>query len=331
MSTDRSPLDLQAENDSLRARVAALEEEARALREARDRALRVADLAPVLIYLYDLVEQRNVYANRQLAEGLGYSAEEILRMGDAVLPMIMHPDDLATMPAHIGRLFASADGEVLEVAYRCRRPDGEWRWYLSRDTCFSRDPNGKPQVFLGVVDDITAQRRAEEEVRHQAEELERRAEALLHRDRERVKLQEQVITAQAEALRELSTPLVPIADGVIAMPLVGAIDVVRSQQILEALLSGISARQAQVAIVDITGVREADAQVADGLLRAARAAGLLGAEVVLTGIAPAVAQALTEIGADLGRTVTRGTFQAGIAYALGRTGRRSASGGRSAR
>lgn len=312
---------IQAENEALRARVAALEEDARALREERDRARRIADLSPVLIYLYDLVEQRNVYANRQLAEGLGYSVEEIRRMGDAVIPAIMHPEDLAAMPAHIGRLLTAADGEVHEVIYRCRRPDGEWRWYLSRDICYARGEGGVPRVILGVVDDITARRRAELETEHQAEELERQAALLEARDRERSALQEEVIAAQRAMLRELSTPLVPIADGVITMPLIGAIDAARAQQILETLLEGISARQAQLAILDITGVREVDAQAAEALLRVARAAGLLGAEVVLTGIAPAVSRALVEIGVDLGQTVTRGTLQDGIAYALGRPGK----------
>jgi anti-anti-sigma regulatory factor len=102
-------------------------------------------------------------------------------------------------------------------------------------------------------------------------------------DLETVELKEQVIAAQQAALRERSTPLVPIADGVLAMPLVGTVDNVRASEILETLLQGISERSAHTAILDITGVRAVDAQTANALVGAARAARLLGARVVLTG------------------------------------------------
>ena len=130
-------------------------------------------------------------------------------------------------------------------------------------------------------------------------------------------LQQQVIDSQQATLRELSTPLVPIADGVVAMPLVGTIDSQRAQQIIETLLEGISQRQAETAILDITGVKVVDTHVAQALLRAAQAAALLGAQVILTGIQADVAQSLVQLGADLNRIVTRSDLQAGIAYALG--------------
>ena len=326
MSSDVANADpIEIELAGLRARVAALEAENEVLRAERDQARRIADLAPAIIYLYDLVDQRNVYANRQLAETLGYSVDDIQRMGSAVLPTIMHADDLATMPEHTAELLAAADGEVLDVPYRCRRPDGQWRWYVSRDSVFARNEDGTPRIILGLIDDITERRRAEDELRLQEHEILRQAEELRRGDEERAALQEQVIQAQRAALRELSTPLVPIADRVLAMPLIGDIEPDRAQRILEVLLEGITAHQAQVAILDITGVRDVDAQVADALIRVAKAAALLGAEVVLTGIAPAVAQALTALGADLGTTVTLGTLQAGIAHALERTSARPRS------
>lgn len=130
------------------------------------------------------------------------------------------------------------------------------------------------------------------------------------------KLAEQKIDAQAIVLAELSTPLMPIADGVIVMPLVGAIDSRRAQQIMEALLEGINTQQAEIAILDITGVKVVDTQVASALLRTARAAELLGAHVILTGISAEVAQALVHLGAGLGGVITRSNLQSGIAYAL---------------
>jgi len=130
------------------------------------------------------------------------------------------------------------------------------------------------------------------------------------------KLREQVIAAQQEALRELTAPLMPLGEGTLAMPLVGAIDGTRAQRILEELLRGISERGARHVIVDITGVKVVDAEVAQGLVQAAHAARLLGAEVILTGIRSAVARALLEHGADLGGIVTRSTLRAGVAHVL---------------
>jgi anti-anti-sigma regulatory factor len=85
---------------------------------------------------------------------------------------------------------------------------------------------------------------------------------------------------------------------------------------MDSLLQGIAANHAQIAIIDITGVPVVDSQVADALVRAARAVRLLGARVVLTGIRPEVAQTLVGLGIDLSGIVTRGSLQSGIAYAL---------------
>lgn len=139
-------------------------------------------------------------------------------------------------------------------------------------------------------------------------------------ERERTEMQEQIIAAQQATLRELSTPLMPIADGVIAMPQIGAIDTMRAQQIMETLLNGVAEYRAQVAIIDITGVKVVDTQVAGALVRAAQAARMLGAQVVLTGISPEIAQTLVHIGAELRDMTTRATLQEGIDYALKRRG-----------
>lgn len=135
-------------------------------------------------------------------------------------------------------------------------------------------------------------------------------------ERERQAMQEQIIQAQQAALRELSTPLMPIADGVVAMPIIGAIDTMRAQQIMEALLQGIAEHSADIAILDITGVKVVDTQVAGALVRAAQAARMLGARVVLTGISPEIAQTLVHIGAEMREMVAKPTLQQGIAYAL---------------
>jgi rsbT co-antagonist protein RsbR len=137
-----------------------------------------------------------------------------------------------------------------------------------------------------------------------------------HAQAEHTRLQEQIIEMQEAALRQLSTPLIPITDQVMVMPLIGTVDSQRAQAVLETLLTGVATNRARVVILDITGVSVVDAEVANGLLRAASAVTLLGAQLVLTGIRPEVAQTLVGIGADLGGVITRGTLQSGIAWAI---------------
>jgi rsbT co-antagonist protein RsbR len=159
-----------------------------------------------------------------------------------------------------------------------------------------RDKQSKEPLGIAcVARDITEQKRAEAE---------------------RIALQEQVIEAQRAAIRELSTPLMPLSDGVVAMPLVGTIDSGRAQQIMETLLEGVAEHQARIAILDITGVQVVDTQIANALVQAAQAVRLIGANVILTGIRPDVAQTLVHLGVDLSHLVTRGSLQSGIAYAL---------------
>jgi rsbT co-antagonist protein RsbR len=160
-----------------------------------------------------------------------------------------------------------------------------------------RDKHGKPESLISILRDMTDQHLAEQE---------------------RTAFQQQIIETQQVALRELSTPLIPIADGVVLLPLIGTIDTSRAQQVLETLLEGISRQQAEIAILDITGVRVVDTQVANALLRSAQAAQLLGATVVLSGISAEVAQTLVGLGIDLSSIHTRSTLQSGIAEALSR-------------
>jgi len=134
--------------------------------------------------------------------------------------------------------------------------------------------------------------------------------------REESKRQEEQLRAQEALLRELSTPLIPVSDDVVVMPVVGALTEARAGQMRGALLDGITAHRARVAILDVTGVPCVDGKVAEALLYAVRSARLLGAEVVLSGIKPAAAQALVRIGADFSGIVTRATLKDGIAHAL---------------
>jgi anti-anti-sigma regulatory factor len=105
------------------------------------------------------------------------------------------------------------------------------------------------------------------------------------------------------------------------MPLIGAIDSRRSQQVLETMLSGVAAAKAHSVILDITGVPVVDTQVASAIIHAAQAVKLLGAQVVLTGIRPEVAQTLVGLGADLSGISTQSNLERGIAWAMQRSNR----------
>jgi rsbT co-antagonist protein RsbR len=133
---------------------------------------------------------------------------------------------------------------------------------------------------------------------------------------ERDALREQIIEAQRAALSELSAPLLSIANHTVLMPLVGTIDTQRAGQIIETLLDGVAHHRATVAILDITGVKVVDTQVADALIRAARAVRLLGAQVILTGIGPSMAQTLVHLGANLKDIVTYGSLQSAVIQTL---------------
>ncbi|MFP4437396.1 MAG: PAS domain S-box protein [Chloroflexaceae bacterium] len=159
-----------------------------------------------------------------------------------------------------------------------------------------KDPaTGTPLGIGTVTRDITEQKRQEAE---------------------RATLQQRVIDAQRNALRELSTPLIPISDDVVIMPLIGTIDSQRARQVMETLLTGVAHHQASLAILDITGVSVVDTQVAQAFIQAAQAVKLLGAQVMLTGIQPQIAQTLVHLGVDLRGIQTRSSLQAGIAAAL---------------
>jgi PAS domain S-box-containing protein len=429
----QSPGALRAEVNALRARVDELIKSEARLREDLRRAQRMIERIPIVLYIYDIAERRNVFSNRDFSDILGYSPEEAARLGPDILSALAHPDDRdALLSHHITRMSAAKDGEVVELTYRMRDARGEERWLNCRHTVLERGADNEPTQLLGTVKDITDLKQAEVDVTRISEEMRASSDdlhtfksfvvnardgiglanssgvvvyanpafkelmgfgealvgtpisatlepeqnerfqneiypALMHQGRfegiiphkrpdgsewlaqfnaftilkesgkevyiaalvrdvtaqikaeqERAALQAQLIEAQREALREIGTPLIPIADGLVAMPLIGVIDADRAKQMLEVLLNGIVAQRAAAAILDITGVKAVDAQVADALVRAAKAARLLGAEVVLTGVGPALAQALIEVGAELGGVVVRGSFQSGIAYALGR-------------
>jgi rsbT co-antagonist protein RsbR len=240
----------------------------------------------------DAVDNRVDFISDHIETMVGYSRREWLAMPGRWFK-IVHPDDRERVQRELAVLMAGKGGSMQS---RWIARDGRVLWVDIRFVVI-RDPQGRAIGRRGITLDITALKEAEEE---------------------RVKLQDALIEAQAAALVELSTPLIPISDRAMVMPLVGVLDEVRAEKMLERLLHGMASSRALVAIVDVTGVPELDRGVADVLVQAARGVQLIGAQVVLTGIRPEVAHSLVELQIDLGGITTRSTLESGIAYAMER-------------
>jgi anti-anti-sigma regulatory factor len=197
----------------------------------------------------------------------------------------------------MSELYAKEDIEVLSHLFRgacsldtmvsedleIRRGDGQPVW-LSLSILPLRDDTGKHSQIMTISYDITA---------YKIREIE-----------------------QNRTLAELSTPLLRISDTTLVMPLIGVMDSQRILLMNQTLLEGVSNARAQNVIIDITGVPVVDTQVANTLIQAAQAVKLLGAQVVLSGIRPEVAQILVSLGIDLAAIPTKSSLQAAIASTL---------------
>lgn len=289
---------VRIENANLRQRIVELEavhsmqqDEVATLRDRLQMLEVVVQNSPSVIFVKDL-DGKYIVVNKQLALLYHSTTEKLMGLTDF---------DMFSAPA--AQQMQAKDKEAIlsdkPLHFEEIVPfDDELHHYVTLKFPV-RNLHGNVVGVCGIASDITEQKRQEEE---------------------RIRMREQIIAAQEEALRELSTPLVPIADGVVAMPLVGAIDEKRAELIVTALLDGVGQQGAHTVIMDITGVRTVDAQVAEALVRAAKSVRLLGARVIVTGVRPEVARTLVELGTDLGGIVTLATLRSGIASAVGKKG-----------
>ncbi|MBY0256462.1 STAS domain-containing protein [Methylobacterium sp.] len=131
---------------------------------------------------------------------------------------------------------------------------------------------------------------------------------------------EEVIGRQSEEIAELSTPVVRLWDGILALPLIGTLDSARTGVVMENLLQAIVDEEAEIAIIDITGVPTVDTLVAQHLLKAIAAARLMGADCIVSGIRPQIAQTMVHLGVEL-NVISKSTLADAFALALRRTGR----------
>ena len=131
---------------------------------------------------------------------------------------------------------------------------------------------------------------------------------------------EEVIARQQEEMLELSTPVVKLWDGILALPMIGTLDSARTQVVMESLLQRIVETGAEVAIIDITGVPTVDTLVAQHLIKTITAARLMGADCIISGIRPQIAATIVHLGVDLSMVVTKATLADAFAVALSRVG-----------
>ncbi len=172
--------------------------------------------------------------------------------------------------------------------------DGQETW-ASTVKVPLRDEEGKIVGTFGVSRNITEQKRVEAES---------------------AQLQVEVLNAQQRAIQDLSTPVIPVLEGVIVMPLIGSIDTLRARDIMRRLLQGIREQRAKVVILDITGVPIVDSGVATHMNKAIQAARLKGARTIVVGISDAVAETIVDLGLDWSGIETLSDLQTGLRVAL---------------
>lgn len=253
-----------------------------AARKSEERIRLLLESTAEAIYGIDL-EGNCTFANPACLRLLGYTDPRQL-IGKNMHDTIHHSrPDGTPLPVEQCRIFrAFREGEGFhaedEVLWRA---DGssfyaEYRSYPQRQ-------NGRVVGAVVTFLDITARKRTEEQLKR-----------------------------QQETIRELLTPVLPVSEGLLIVPLIGAVNSQRARQLTEQLLRSIRANRAKVAVLDITGVSTMDTVVANHLVQTAAACRLLGAQVILTGISRPIAQTLVTLGVDLSKLRTMGDLQSGI-------------------
>lgn len=231
-------------------------------------------------------------ANEADCRLVGYTREELIGKHISILhadPPVL--DDI------LERLSRGEEIRDYEARLRCK--DGSIR--IVSITSNVRFVDGQFVHTRCFTRDITEAAELRAELKAANEELRRAVERSLR---------------QEQAVRELSTPVLPISEKIIALILIGTVDSIRADQATQAVLYGISEHQAEVALIDLTGVPVVDTQVANAILKTAAVVKLLGGRCVLTGIRPPVAQTLVELGIDMSTVTTRGTLGAGLMIAM---------------
>ena len=173
MLLSRLSKEIVAQNARLQAEIEERKRVEAELRDSQRWLSAVIQTNPNLLYVYDLIEQRTVYINREIYTDIGYTLEETQQMAEAFLPNFIHPDDLPGFSEHISRIETAKDGESFEFEYRIQHKNGESSWFLSRDTVFARTADDKPWKILGTATEISDRKQAELELKTALAAMER--------------------------------------------------------------------------------------------------------------------------------------------------------------
>ena len=260
------------------------------LKQSQQMLQLVLDTIPMRIFWKDKT-LTYLGCNRLFAQDAGLNVpEEIIGKNDFELAW-----------AEQAELYRADDSQVIEtntpkINYEEPQttPDGSKIW-LRTSKIPLRGVEGHISGILGTYDDITAQKQVEAQ---------------------RERLHQEIIEAQQRAIQELSTPVIPIMDRIIVMPLVGSIDSLRARDITRSLLTGITQHRAKIVILDVTGVGLMDTGIVNHLNKTIQAARLKGAQTIVTGMSDAVAEAIVDLGIDWSGVQTLADLQTGLMVAL---------------
>jgi rsbT co-antagonist protein RsbR len=295
---DKTKKELLQELATLRQRLAELETveaERRGMEErvkrSETRLRQIIDLVPHLIFAKDW-DGRFILVNQGVADLFGSTVEDIVGKTDIEAGNVFSEKELADFLEQDRQIIKS--GETLSFEERLEHEDGAVSFHRTIKIPFEVLDTGEPAV-LGIAMDITEIKEAEVE---------------------RARLQQAVIEAQKEVIHELSTPIIPIMDGIIIMPLVGSFDTARAQDTTRALLAGITQYHAKVVIIDVTGVAVIDTGVANHMTKTIQAARLKGTHTIVTGISEAVAETIVDLGIDWSNIDTLTNLQTGLNAAI---------------
>ncbi len=267
------------------------------LRRSQEVQRALFDTIPAMVYFKDR-QHRYILGNRIFAAAAGISVDEVAGKTDHDLFL---PEDAEAYIADDEQVMATGEPH-LGIEEKITEANGRVTWLMVYKAPF-RDNQGAVTGMVGIAFDVTARKAMEEELhRTQAE-------------------QRALIDHQAHLLamiRQLSTPVLPVTDDTLVMPLIGDIDTARSRQITEALLKSVQRYRARWMIIDITGVPLIDTAVANHLILATQGIALLGARTILVGVSPELAQTIVGLGIDVKKLMTHSDLRSAIAFVMKR-------------
>jgi len=306
--TNLTQAELLAEIETLRQRVTTLETTLAKSQDAHyaaeHRFQMLYNLSNSFIMAHD-DEYNVVYMNPYACNELGYTQEELI--GSDIRNLLEETEYERANPVREKiNIDPQLHIEGFEQYYL--RRNGE-RVLINWNVSALKDKEDNPIGIVGVGQNLTAQRKTEDELARHRQEFETKVD-------ERTQALQQREQQLHQTIQELSTPIIPVMDGIIVLPLIGTIDSMRAQDLMRTMLRGISQHRAKIAILDITGVGIIDTGIAAYLDKIIHAARLKGARTIITGISDAVAETIIDLGIDWGKVETLRDLQTGLMVAL---------------